>query len=125
VETRLNVKVYYEDTDCMGVVYHANYLKYFERGRTDWIGKLGRPILDWNREGYNFAVYKMLITFRKSARLGDELEVVTDSSGGTDFRKKMVQKLLLQGEVITEVEVDLVCLDSSMTLRDFPPGLFP
>ncbi|MFL5800449.1 MAG: thioesterase, partial [Roseiflexaceae bacterium] len=48
MEHRVAYKVYYEDTDCLGVVYYANYLKYLERGRTEFVGAQGRDIRDWN-----------------------------------------------------------------------------
>jgi tol-pal system-associated acyl-CoA thioesterase len=123
METRLKVKVYYEDTDCMGLVYHANYLKFMERGRTDYIGHLGKPIAEWNAEGCNFAVYQMTIRFRQAARLGDELEVVTTVAGGSEYRRTMKQRILAGEKVVTEADVELVCLDSSMSLRSFPPGV--
>ena len=125
METKINVKIYYEDTDCLGMVYHANYLKFLERGRTRYIDSLGKPIIEWNREGYNFAVYQMNIKFKQAARLGDECEVITEATGGSDFRKKMKQRLECGGEVITEADVDLGCLDADLNLREFPPGLFP
>ena len=125
MKTTMKVKVYYEDTDCLGMVYHANYLKFLERGRTAYIDSLGKPIVQWNTEGYNFAVYQMNIRFKQTAKLGDECEVVTETMGGSDYRKKMKQTLLHDGVVITEADVDLVCLDADLNLRDFPPGLFP
>lgn len=120
----MKVKVYYEDTDCLGMVYHANYLKFLERGRTELIDSGEKGISRWNSEGYNFAVYQMNIKFRAPARLGDECEVVTRVTGGSEYRKKLLQTLELDGEVITEAEVDLVCLDADLALREFPPGLF-
>lgn len=122
--SRIKVKVYYEDTDCMGMVYHANYLRFLERGRTELIDGLEKPIAQWNREGYNFAVYQMNIKFRAPARLGDECDVITTVTGGSEYRKKLRQVLELRGEVITEAEVDLVCLDADLNLREFPPGMF-
>jgi YbgC/YbaW family acyl-CoA thioester hydrolase len=106
------------------MVYHANYLKFLERGRTELIDSQDKPIADWNREGYNFAVYQMSIKFRAPARLGDVCEVITTVIGGSEYRKKLKQTLELNGEVITESEVDLVCLDADLKLREFPPGMF-
>lgn len=117
----IRVKVYYEDTDCLGVVYYANYLKYFERGRSELFAAAGRPIAEWNRLGFLVAVYKVDVTFRAPARLGDELEVVTERlPGGSAYRLKLRQRVLRDGEVITEAEVHLVCLDESFELREFP-----
>jgi acyl-CoA thioester hydrolase len=125
VEHRIKVKVYYEDTDSLGVVYYANYLKFLERARTELIDASERPVQRWNAEGFNFAVYQLQIKFLKPARLGDELEVLTTISGGTDYRRKLAQTILRGGEVITEAKVDLVCLDSGLKLRKFPTDAIP
>ena len=124
MEKRLDVKVYYEDTDCLGIVYHANYLKFLERGRTEYINSLGKPILEWNSEGFNFAVYQMQLKFRQAAKLGDNCQVVTEAAGGSDYRKEMKQRMELNGNVLIEAVVELVCLDKNLELREFPKGLF-
>jgi tol-pal system-associated acyl-CoA thioesterase len=120
---RITIKVYYEDTDSLGVVYYANYLKFLERARTELIDGLGRPIQQWNAEGFNFAVFQLQITFLKPLKLGDECEVITRVVGGSVYRKKLEQHIERDGEVITEAKVDLVCLDEELQLREFPPGL--
>jgi acyl-CoA thioester hydrolase len=123
MEKRLPVKVYYEDTDCLGVVYHANYLKFFERGRSEYISARGRPISEWNDDGVIFAVFKMEVTFHLPGRLGDECEVVTKLVPGSPYRMKMDQKLMRGDELLTEAVVDVVCLDQDFELREFPEVL--
>lgn len=118
------VKVYYEDTDALGVVYYANYLRYLERARSEWIALTGKPVEEWNREGALFAVYQLRIKFLRPARLGDLCEVVTRFRGGSDYRKKLEQRILCDGELITEAEVEIVCLDRELQLREFPDGIF-
>src|SRR2546426_3961072 len=86
MEHRVSYKVYYEDTDSLGVVYYANYLKYLERGRTEFVGSLGRDVRDWNADGYYFVVYAMTIRFRKAAELGDRVEVVSAFELRSAFR---------------------------------------
>jgi len=124
-EGRLDVKVYYEDTDSLGVVYYANYLKYLERGRTELIDGMGRSIADWNRDGFNFAVYKANLTFLAPARLGDRCTVVTRVAGGSPYRMRMNQTLEKGDETITKAEIHLVCLDGELKLREFPPEMIP
>ena len=124
MESRMEIRVYYEDTDCLGIVYHANYLKYMERGRTNYIDSITKPILEWNREGYNFAVYQIQIKFRKALKLGDICHVITKMNGGSEYRKILDQRIESNGEVITESTVELVCLDNNLELREFPDGLF-
>ncbi|MBW2455734.1 MAG: YbgC/FadM family acyl-CoA thioesterase [Deltaproteobacteria bacterium] len=123
MEQRLPVKVYYEDTDCLGVVYHANYLKFFERGRSEFISARGKEISVWNDEGVIFAVFKMEVTFHLAARLGDRCEVVTRLVPGSPYRMKMDQKLMRGDELLTEAMVDVVCLDADFELREFPEVL--
>ncbi len=70
------LRIYYEDTDHSGMVYHANYLRYMERAREhvldpDWLVQL------WERDGVGFVVYKAELTYREPARFGDELDVRT------------------------------------------------
>jgi len=122
----LDVKIYYEDTDSLGVVYYANYLKYFERGRTELVNASGRGIEKWNAAGMNFAVYKANVTYLAPARLGDTCQVVTHVLGGSSgYRLVMEQELLRAGKVITKAEIHLVCLDEALELREFPPEMLP
>ncbi|MEM7542202.1 MAG: tol-pal system-associated acyl-CoA thioesterase [Pseudomonadota bacterium] len=77
--TKLNITVYYEDTDAAGVVYHANYLKFMERGRTEWLRKLGfEQRLLSIRTGVMFVIHKSTLKFVKPARLDDQLTVNTE-----------------------------------------------
>lgn len=120
MEHRVEYKVYYEDTDALGVVYYANYMKYLERGRTEFIGHFGRPVWDWNAEGYYFVVYKLTATFRKAAVLGDIVTVVTRFELPSAFRGLFHQRIERQGETLVEAEVEIVCLDNTQQLREFP-----
>ena len=124
-EGNFEIKVYYEDTDSLGVVYYANYLKYLERGRTEWVETAGKPIGDWNRNGFNFAVYKVEVTFVAAARLGDRLKIVTRFKSGSMYRLRLDQQLYRDDELVTKAEVQLVCLDENLKLREFPQELMP
>lgn len=119
-EHRVAFKVYYEDTDSLGVVYYANYLKFLERGRTEFVGARGRPIQDWNRDGYYFVVYALSMKFRRSGRLGDLIEVVSDFRLDSAYRGRFSQRLECRGEVLVEAEVEVVCVDAQQQLREFP-----
>lgn len=120
MEHRVAYKIYYEDTDSLGVVYYANYLKYLERGRTEWVGAQGRPIQDWNREGYYFVVYGLTMRFKQSAALGDMVEVVTAVQMSSAYRARFAQRIEVRGAVAVEAEVDIVCVDPQQKLREFP-----
>src|SRR5690349_532071 len=76
---RFPVRVYYEDTDAAGVVYYANYLKFMERARTEWLAALGFPLASFEREhGVVFVVHRCEIDFRSPARLNDDLVVTVE-----------------------------------------------
>jgi tol-pal system-associated acyl-CoA thioesterase len=116
--------VYYEDTDSLGVVYYANYLKYFERGRSECIEALGGHVGTWNARGYNFVVYKIAVTYHHAARLGDQCEVETTVlKGKSAYRLKMDQRLYRGSELLTSATVELLCLDKEFELREFPAEL--
>ena len=73
---RFPVRVYYEDTDAAGVVYYANYLKFMERARTEWLSALGFDLAAVEREhGVVFVVHRVEIDFREPAQLSDRLDV--------------------------------------------------
>ncbi len=80
----MTVRVYYEDTDFTGIVYHANYLRFMERGRSNYLRLLGadqRGLFDETEKeapGFAFVVRSMQIEFLKSARMDDVVEVVTE-----------------------------------------------
>lgn len=121
MEHRVSYKVYYEDTDSLGVVYYANYLKYLERGRTEFVGQTsGRDIRRWNDDGYYFVVYAMNIKFKKAAELGDTIDVVTTFASASAYRGVFKQRIERAGDVIIEADVDIVCLDKARAVREFP-----
>src|ERR1700683_4756648 len=88
LEHVLPVRVYYEDTDFTGVVYHANYLRYFERGRTEFLRAAGveHSALLALPEPCAFAVSRISVVFRKAARVDDALEVRTIYRAGKGVR---------------------------------------
>ena len=121
MEHRLICKVYYEDTDALGVVYHANYLKYMERARSEYVELFGKPIWEWNRLGYYIVVYAMNIRFKRAAQLGDTLEIVSAFSLQSPYRGLFRQRVERDGQVYVEADVELTCLDPQRNLREFPP----
>jgi len=71
------IRVYYEDTDCGGIVYHANYVKFFERGRTEFLREFGLSQQELMKQNVAFVVSRMDINFKRAARLDDMLIVST------------------------------------------------
>lgn len=115
------VQVYYEDTDHSGVVYHANYLKYFERAREDVIGPAALVTL-WNERGLGFAVYKAGLNFLDGAAFGDRLDIVSTVRKDSDYRLVWHQEAWRPGAARAAVtaEIHLVCVDRGKNLRPLP-----
>jgi acyl-CoA thioester hydrolase len=73
----MHIRIYYEDTDCGGIVYYANYLKYFERARTQYLEDRGLSVRDLMKAGRVFVVVHAEVDYRTPARYGDTLEIDT------------------------------------------------
>lgn len=73
----MDIRIYYEDTDCGGVVYYANYLKYFERARTQYLEDRGLSVAELMKAGRVFVVVHAEVDYRAPARYGDTLEIET------------------------------------------------
>jgi acyl-CoA thioester hydrolase len=108
---RLPVRVYYEDTDFSGVVYHASYLRFMERGRTDYLRLLGidhRGLFEQaglEAPGYAFVVRSMQIEFLKPARMDDVLEIVTAPEEVKGASIVLSQRVARNGETLVDAKV--------------------
>ena len=83
VDTTVEIKIYYEDTDCGGVVYYANYLKYFERARTHYLEERGLSVARLMKEDTVFVVVHAEVDYQSPAHYGDWLVIETVISGRT------------------------------------------
>jgi acyl-CoA thioester hydrolase len=109
------VRVYFEDTDSGGVVYHANYLKFMERARTEWLRKLGLNQIKLKQEDkVMFVVRKIDIQYKIPARFNDELLIQTDCVKTTDYSIMLKQNILRDKQTITEGSVEIVCINSDL-----------
>jgi len=110
-----NVRVYFEDTDSGGVVYHANYLKFMERARTEWLRSLGLNQIKLKQEDkVMFVVRKIDIQYKIPARFNDELVIQTDCVKTTDYSIILKQNILRSKQIITEGKVEIVCINSDL-----------
>lgn len=108
----LTLRVYYEDTDLAGIVYYANYLKYIERGRSEWMRATGIDQMRMKEtSGHVFAVRHIEADYRRPARFDDLLTVVTDLSHATAARIVVDQQVLRGDEVLFSARVTIVSLD--------------
>jgi tol-pal system-associated acyl-CoA thioesterase len=118
----LEFRVYLEDTDAQGIVYYANYLRYFERGRSEFLETLGVPMHEVARPGSRLVVYEVRIKFRRPAVLGDRIEVVTSMLRASEYRVTFRQQIRRRGDTdaLVSGEVDIVAIDQEGTLKELP-----
>lgn len=111
----MEIKIYYEDTDCGGVVYYANYLKYFERARTHYLEERGVSVSGLMNKGTVFVVVRAELDYRSPARYGDTLlidTVVSDTSAAS-FTFSHVVKEKVSGRIIVEGSARLAATDGN------------
>ncbi|MDR0770977.1 MAG: tol-pal system-associated acyl-CoA thioesterase [Burkholderiales bacterium] len=108
------VRVYYEDTDAAGVVYYANYLRFMERARTEWLSHFGVELAELEKhERLVFVVTRVEMDYLKGARLGDHLSVTVEpvKIGAVFFT--LAQRIhSAAAELLTDARVTLACLNA-------------
>ena len=108
------IRVYYEDTDMAGIVYYANYLKYIERARSDWVREMG---IDQNamrdEDGVVFAVRRVEADYHMPARFDDVLDVRTSVASVTGARLVMEQEIRRGDDVVFAANVTIVCINDA------------
>lgn len=108
------VRIYYEDTDAQGVVYYANYLKFMERCRTDWLRNIGCDIDDVNRRyGIVFAVRSTNVEYYKPARLSDLLTVTVDVQELKRASIRLEQFVYRDMDLLCQGTIRLACLEAA------------
>ena len=122
---RWQIRVYYEDTDAAGIVYYANFLRFFERARTEWLRALG---VSQQRlaaeEGLQFVVVQADVSFVKPARLDDALVATAAIAERARSFLTFAQELLRGDELLARARVKVACVDrSSLAPRRLPDWL--
>jgi len=108
---RFALRVYYEDTDLAGIVYYANYLKFIERARSEWVRDLGIDQTRLRAEaGLVFAVRRLEADYLAPARFDDLLTVHTEAQSATAARLVLVQEVLRGADRLFSARVTLVCM---------------
>ncbi|MFT5432262.1 MAG: acyl-CoA thioester hydrolase [Myxococcota bacterium] len=115
------VRIYYEDTDLSGLVYHANYLRYMERAREHLLGP-DELVRLYEQESIGFVVYHAALTYKQGARLGDVIEVRTTVKAESDFRLVFQQNTWRTDSETLMVDglIHLVCVDANNKLVRVP-----
>jgi acyl-CoA thioester hydrolase len=120
---RLGVRVHYEDTDFSGNVYHANYLKFCERARSDFLRVLGVDQTAMFANGQAFVVRRMACDFLRPAKFDDVLTVETVPVAAAGARFELRQSILRATEALFAADVTAVLVDGRGRPRRLTPGL--
>ena len=118
------LRVYYEDTDLAGIVYYANYLKFIERGRSEWVRELGVDQARLKAEGGGvFAVRRVVADYRAPALFDDMLDVHTRYISHSGARLRLHQTVTRGATLLFEAEVTLVCINDAGRPTALPDSL--
>ncbi|WP_026792634.1 YbgC/FadM family acyl-CoA thioesterase [Pleomorphomonas oryzae] len=124
---RLAVRVYFEDTDAGGILYHGSHMRFFERGRTEFLRDLGiSQSLTADRTDPNallFVVRRFAIEYKRASFLDDLLTVETEIGAISGPRFTVAQRLLRGDDLIAEAEVEVVATGGNGRPRRLPPAM--
>lgn len=116
-------KIYYHDTDSGGVVYYANYLKYFEEARTEYFAERGVDVKALSGQGILFAVKRVEIDYKAAARYGDTLTLRSEITKLKNASLEFFQEAERNGEVLTVAKTVIVCIGSDFRPQGLPAAV--
>jgi acyl-CoA thioester hydrolase len=116
-------RVYFEDTDFSGRVYHARYLHFLERGRSDYLRLLGISHRELATAGFAFAVHRMEIDFLRPASIDDVLTIATSPSAVKGARIHLSQRITRDGLALVEAEVSVVLIGATGRPERLPEAI--
>ncbi len=109
----LPIRIYFEDTDSGGVVYHSNYLKFIERARTEWLSALGIDQRQLKQDNHiMFVVHRIDIQYKLPARFNDDLIVKSELKDIGSSKIEFRQMIYRENEMLIDASVDVACIDS-------------
>ena len=113
------IRIYIEDTDAGGIVYHANHIRFMERTRTEWLRACGIEHY-WHQQDYNFVVHKIALKYMRPI-LMDDLITVTATVVSCKSTSFVLQQNIYRDEImLASGEVELACIDANMKPRRLP-----
>jgi tol-pal system-associated acyl-CoA thioesterase len=116
----IRIKIYYEDTDAGGVVYYANYLKYMERARTEFLLDGGIDVARYHEDGFFFVVTHVEVDYKRPARLGDNIGVTTEIIEITNVTITLRHQIFKENTLIVEAVVKVACINKEGKLQKLP-----
>jgi tol-pal system-associated acyl-CoA thioesterase len=116
----MEIRVYYEDTDCGGVVYYASYLRWMERSRTEFLRQRGVELAQWMQRDVWFSVAECNVKYKRPAKYDDALDVATaiEDVGGAAFWVK--NEVRRRGELLAEARVRIACMGTDGRPKRIP-----
>jgi acyl-CoA thioester hydrolase len=121
---KFQVRVYFEDTDFSGNVYHAAYLKFFERARTEWLRERGTQHSELIDKGLFFVARRMEISWERPAHIDDLVDIETRIAGMTGVRLTLDQVMRRGDEQLVTARVEIVMVNRAGRPVRLPSGLF-
>lgn len=117
-------RIYYGDTDAGGVIYYANYLRYFEKSWYEYLATRGLALTDWEKQGIFFIIKRVEVDYISSARYGEIIQVQTEVSEVTRASFTFHHRVMVKDtdRLICEGKNQMVCITAEGKLRRFPPG---
>lgn len=119
----IQIRVRYAETDKMGLLHHANYLVYFEQGRTELLRPLGKSYKEMEDQGYYMVLHKVEVKYRRPARYDDVLTLRTTVRRVTPVRIDHEYMLMRDSELLAEGSSTLACVDRDGQLQPLPEWL--
>lgn len=110
---RFAVKIYYEDTDAGGVVYYANYLRYLERARTEFLLGHGINVAEFHNTGLFFVVTHVELHYKRPARLGETIEITTEVAEMKNASMALKSGVFRGAELLVDAVVTFACIDKN------------
>jgi len=123
IKASFPIRIYYEDTDFSGNVYHAAYLKFMERARTELLRQNNVHHYELAKDGIAFAVRKLEILYDMPSHIDDRLEVVTIIKDMKGARLELEQVIFRSKEILVRANVTVVCIGPGGRAIRLPPGL--
>ena len=118
-KSKKEIEVRYAETDQMGIVYHANHIRFMERTRTEWLRACGIEHY-WHQKDYNFVVHKIALKYMRPI-LMDDLITVTATVVSCKSTSFVLQQNIYRDEImLASGEVELACIDANMKPRRLP-----